>query len=372
MTLPDTRKCLECSRDFTIDNPRQVFCKSISIRECEICLKFFEIRCGKRRRCCSKSCGSKLIRREQGERSILSCRGCGDDFKAVITGALYCKKVKAVACEGCGNTFKTVCSGQPKKYCTTSCRNKTMRAVSYKIKGERTCEYCGTLFQPAGSGQKYCGNDYKECEMCGESFKIYFNRERLGINKTCSNSCSTLLQSNSKIPKELINEYRDCDNWARNFKSTVGRKPTLTDFEIVFKTSPPRGYDKSLFVRYRSGFEEKVNDVLLKYDHEVLRNKRVIRKPGTKGNTGLLELDFYLPDLGIAFEVQDFASHSRDKEGESSCYGGVKNGPSYHNEKSLLCAAKGIKLYEIWEDEIYSGEYKVIIQKALESNNNVS
>jgi uncharacterized Zn-finger protein len=76
-----------------------------------------------------------------------------------------------------------------------------------------------------------------------------------------------------------------------------------------------------------------------------------------------LQLDIYLPELKIAFEVQDFATHSRlsnyeflegvwkERGGKSGlCY---KKGPLYHETKRQLAWEQlGVKLYDVWEDEI--------------------
>ena len=61
---------------------------------------------------------------------------------------------------------------------------------------------------------------------------------------------------------------------------------------------------------------------------------------------GHQELDFYIKDKKIAFEINDIEGHKssrRDKD--------------YHLNKTLNCISKGIRLIHIWEYEMTNGEY---------------
>lgn len=64
------------------------------------------------------------------------------------------------------------------------------------------------------------------------------------------------------------------------------------------------------------------------------------------GNKKFSEVDFYLPDLGIAFEYNGLYWHSE-----------IYKDPKYHSEKSKYLLERGIRLYHIWEDDwIYKKE----------------
>lgn len=90
----------------------------------------------------------------------------------------------------------------------------------------------------------------------------------------------------------------------------------------------------------------------------------------------MLELDFWLPELSLAIEVQDFTTHSRTTENELAEYsfskekGIFKSGPSYHKRKRALAKEQlGLELIELWEDEIRLGDAAIseILQKRLEA-----
>ena len=85
------------------------------------------------------------------------------------------------------------------------------------------------------------------------------------------------------------------------------------------------------------------------------------------------ELDFLLEDLGLAFEVQDFATHSKDSDFEETewvkRFGLYKNGPTYHRKKQEAAKRAGFKLTELWQDEILNENFKM---KIIEEINNVA
>lgn len=104
------------------------------------------------------------------------------------------------------------------------------------------------------------------------------------------------------------------------------------------------------------------------------RNRKPITSP-----TGKLELDFWLPDLKLAFEVQDFATHSvhsdcEETEGvfrlhsEKSGRSIYKKGPTYHQRKIELAKSQlDVDLYEIWEDEIRDGSFALKVSEIISS-----
>ena len=117
-----------------------------------------------------------------------------------------------------------------------------------------------------------------------------------------------------------------------------------------------------------SNFEKIVVDyVSCIYEGEILERKRILK---TNVNR-LLELDVWLPEVKIAFEVQDFATHSRVSDGEETSYknlGLLKSGPTKHELKRRLAKEQlNATLIDLWEDEILSGEYQKIIKNALQT-----
>ena len=87
------------------------------------------------------------------------------------------------------------------------------------------------------------------------------------------------------------------------------------------------------------------------------------------GNRIRRELDFFIPELNIAIEVQDNATHSKFSDDEITHFRGkkLKKGPNYHREKAE--AAREIlgiaSVIEIWEDEIYSIDGKTNLAAKL-------
>lgn len=91
-------------------------------------------------------------------------------------------------------------------------------------------------------------------------------------------------------------------------------------------------------------------------DFSIIRNSRPLRDDGA-----IRELDLYIPDLKLAFEIQDLNTHSRDSDNELSKFKGnplTKKGPTYHQRKIELAKSQlDVDLYELWEDSIRDGSF---------------
>lgn len=86
------------------------------------------------------------------------------------------------------------------------------------------------------------------------------------------------------------------------------------------------------------------------YHGSILENTKRVISP--------LELDVYLPDIGIAFEFNGIYWHSEKcKE------------PSYHFDKSMMCKEKGIRLIHIyeWEWSDSQDEVKELVNNIINS-----
>lgn len=118
-----------------------------------------------------------------------------------------------------------------------------------------------------------------------------------------------------------------------------------------------------------SKFEDLFGEYLATlYSGPILRNQRVLMPPTATSGRNKLELDFLLPELKLAFEIQDFATHSR-VEGEAGDWQGkpiVKKGPDYHELKRTLADEQlGVKLVDIWENELMDGSFEEIVSSLL-------
>lgn len=120
------------------------------------------------------------------------------------------------------------------------------------------------------------------------------------------------------------------------------------------------------------GFSKLENIVYFFLEEElklsVRRRARVIRDNKNKK----LEIDLLLEELKLGFEVQDFSTHSRTSDVESSPYKNlklVKKGPEYHDRKrSLALELLGVKVIDLWEDEILDGSFKNKVLLNLSKN----
>lgn len=118
-----------------------------------------------------------------------------------------------------------------------------------------------------------------------------------------------------------------------------------------------------------SQLENIVYDYLRKhYRGELLLRARVLKRAGKNP----LELDFYLPQEGLGFEVQDFTTHSRTSDEEHMSYRNhrgeekFKKGPSYHRMKrELALESLSVTVVELWQDDIVTGVYREQVKEAL-------
>lgn len=96
-------ECQQCSDVYESTLERSRYCNKTVVSECLICKsEFIQKFRGRVIRTCGKSCGSKLIRKEQGENNIRACIVCGDNFNALVLSALYCNKTIKSSCKSCG------------------------------------------------------------------------------------------------------------------------------------------------------------------------------------------------------------------------------------------------------------------------------
>ena len=88
-----------------------------------------------------------------------------------------------------------------------------------------------------------------------------------------------------------------------------------------------------------SKLEDQFKDFLISHNIQFEQHNRNILDKSNKG--GHLELDFYLPDYNIAFEINDINSHNA-----------YEKHYMYHRNKTINCLSKGIELIHIWEWEL--------------------
>lgn len=285
---------------------------------------------------------------------------------------MICAKPRSMA-KTCSETCQHLLAEQTRQGLRDSGDYAPM-ASGYKLSGrkfeDRICEGCGESYTPTMPTQRFClkKSVTKKCEFCLEDFQPRRPCHEV-IQKFCSLLCGNLAKVNSKLPLEKLDEFRDIDEWAVKFLSREGRKPTQTDVEIYFSARLPGRANRDLFsFPKRSAFEDIVLGALLEFlpeSMEILREKQPLRMDQRR-----YELDLWIPELKLAFEVQDFATHSRFREDEpaSGKFKGLKRGPKYHELKRELALEQlGVVLLDIWEDEIFDGSYRDVLLEAIEA-----
>ena len=255
-----------------------------------------------------------------------------------------------------------------KPYCSAAC-GRLGRSKQLVL---RTCSICFKDF--FGNYQaKVCPNTHElKCETCGEVFEFRSRYGGKNSNKEafyCSFDCgrnikpklvkSCVLCGVDFIPKTSRNKVcsgsheRSCEGCGKSFQLYPRYKPVEID------NVHPRFCSRSCIKAFTSGLEGKICQELKNKAIEFTHNDRSVISP--------LELDFYLPQYSLAIEVNDFFSHSKDNDAEPFVHGGFKRGPKYHNRKNRLCEEKGIKLFQLWEDEIKDPKvYECFIDSLIE------
>ena len=179
---------------------------------------------------------------------------------------------------------------------------------------------------------------------------------------------------------ELMNQ------WATDFKTKNGRRPTRGDVIEYFgyplerkSVRISRGIKSELFDLWdsylelktvdmlkKNGFEEIITEDQCTSDKQFIRNKFWHVKKSYK-NDSTKQIDIYFPKQKIGFEIEDFATHSKDSDTEPYLINGLqrndmayKKGPSYFDEKKSFFKSIGIDVYEIWEDEIRNNDFSCL------------
>lgn len=123
--------------------------------------------------------------------------------------------------------------------------------------------------------------------------------------------------------------------------------------------------------RSGSNLERLFNKRLIEiYDGVVLRNKMPIKLGPEHAPYKRMQIDFWLPELKLGFEIQDFATHSKERDDEvgpwRTGHSIIKKGPKYHELKRKLSRDQlGIELIDVWEDALVSRNFKVILKSLL-------
>lgn len=227
--------------------------------------------------------------------------------------------------------------------------------------------------------------------MIGEFFKhLTSNKSSNYINNRVKR-IANYIKNESDREKFLARGYIWYDGelmnqWAIDFKTKNKRRPTRGDVIEYFgyplerkSIRASRGIKSELFdlwdsylelktvdILKKNGFEEIISEDQCTSEKQFIRNKFWHTKKSFK-NDSTKQIDIYFPKQKIGFEIEDFATHSKDSDTEPYLINGLqrndmayKKGPSYFEEKRSFFKSIGIDVYEIWEDEIRNNDFSCL------------
>lgn len=172
------------------------------------------------------------------------------------------------------------------------------------------------------------------------------------IQESINNKYGVHSSNQMKIDKKYIDilyDYNSLKKWSTDFYTKNNRAPIIVDFcneskydiTNIYKVIKDNGWDLSDFfnTEVSSQYEQVIRNFLDKYNIQyVLHDKKIIPP---------LEIDFFLPDFNIGIEVNGICCHS-----SSVYYNFIPKNQLYHQQKSLECEQKSIRLIHIFEWEL--------------------
>lgn len=115
-------------------------------------------------------------------------------------------------------------------------------------------------------------------------------------------------------------------------------------------------FESSIFYRPMSAHEEDVLEILREnYDGQILINDRKV----LNGK----ELDFYLPELSLAIEVNPIFTHNSNLHRNN--HNGWRHEDNYHFEKYLGCSRQGIELIQLQEYDLSKDRFEKFIKPMI-------
>ena len=152
---------------------------------------------------------------------------------------------------------------------------------------------------------------------------------------------------------QIVYNKEKLQKWKEGFINKEKHNPTLLDFCNLSGYSPSAVY--KIFDEYNIPFEDIFEVSSSMYEKEIkgfLEKNNIAYKIHDRDTIAPLELDFFIPSRNIAIEVNGAFFHNSSV---SLGYGRPPKEKYYHQQKSLLCEQKGIRLIHIFEWELYKG-----------------
>jgi protein-arginine kinase activator protein McsA len=223
------------------------------------------------------------------------------------------------------------------------------------------CTSCGTEFAST-TGNRLLG---KGCHNCAQlKRRESFQQTKSSRGQSLANRSPFLTHEwhptlNGKLTPQTVSYGTSkygwwlCSNCNYVWKSSIKNR-------LSQNTPCPACRPKSLLEGIVGNYLAQI------HNGRIIHNSMPLRYQGRR-----LQLDFYLPDLRLAVEVQDFATHSLSKENEPCQLGpklkGLrKKGPAYHKRKHQLALEQlDTFLVDLWEDSIRDNSFKPLLQEVV-------
>lgn len=185
--------CKRCGNKFMPHASRQYYCRELRKFPCPICGKEFEAVCqSKLPKTCNNLMCMKIARNTSS--AVHTCRICGQQFSGGNGRQLDCLRPIQKNCVICGKPYDTKCGTRYVLHTCSSpeCAKayKSQMSAASMQKETLKCAWCGEDFNPVHPSQIYCDRQhYNNCKICGKRFPIDKILQTKDIRQTCSDEC---------------------------------------------------------------------------------------------------------------------------------------------------------------------------------------
>lgn len=257
------------------------------------------------------------------------------------------------------------------------------------------CSYCSGVKVLRGFNDALTKDENLEVYWNLKKNRVHLHTLHHGSGKTYEWTCSkghswrssirTMLKNNNcnqcnphNGTKALLKNSKLSEEWDYNKNSyELFQRITLGSSQKVHWVCQARKHETLTPVKNRargSGCVKCINFKSSKLEQEVyefvenIYSSEVLSNQRFKTELGVKEVDIYLPELNIGFEVNGFYWHS-DKHLMSK-YG--LSSKEYHSSKRVSLEKLGIRLLFIWEDDWLRNRDTLAkaIEKAIKENSN--